>query len=272
MSNPEKTFRLNRRRAMLGGVCAGLADYLALPVLLVRVAFVLGAMVGWPIAVFAYVVTCCCFSEGNGFRGFFHGLMNLPLVRHFKAVDYSKPIYKSRHRKIAGVCAGVANYLEINPWLLRIAAVLSIACGPFVIIAYFIAAFVMNDEAQPERSAFQKAYLNKRQQRREEWRQLRRERWARRAERRKARRERRQEQVSEFNKPVEPPVAKPAAKDEDNLDDALAQRVFSYRRQYRKTQQKFDRIEKQLQRLEAVITSKKFQLHCDFKRMGEAEG
>ena len=62
MSQPDYTYtaprRLVRRRdnRMLGGVCAGIADYLKVDVTLVRVLTVVGACLGLGSLVVAYVV------------------------------------------------------------------------------------------------------------------------------------------------------------------------------------------------------------------------
>ena len=58
MSTTSATRRLTRNAddAMIGGVCAGVADYLGLDVTLVRVLAVLGAIFGLGSLVVAYVV------------------------------------------------------------------------------------------------------------------------------------------------------------------------------------------------------------------------
>ena len=44
---PTKAFRLDKRRGKLMGVCAGIADYFGIDTTLVRVGFVLGALLGF---------------------------------------------------------------------------------------------------------------------------------------------------------------------------------------------------------------------------------
>jgi phage shock protein C len=59
---------------------------------------------------------------------------------------------KSREKKLAGVCAGIAQYFNIDPTLVRIAFVIGtiVSGGPFL-IAYIIMAFVMpNPDSIPE--------------------------------------------------------------------------------------------------------------------------
>ena len=44
---PSSTFRLDRRHGRLMGVCAGIARYFDLDVMLVRIAFMLGTVLGF---------------------------------------------------------------------------------------------------------------------------------------------------------------------------------------------------------------------------------
>ncbi|HOP74890.1 MAG TPA: PspC domain-containing protein [Bacillota bacterium] len=51
-----------------------------------------------------------------------------------------KRLYRSRERIIAGICGGIAEYLNIDPVVVRLVAAVSILFSFFtVIIAYFIA-------------------------------------------------------------------------------------------------------------------------------------
>jgi phage shock protein PspC (stress-responsive transcriptional regulator) len=53
-------------------------------------------------------------------------------------------------RKISGVCGGIAEYLNVDPTLVRIAAVaLTVITGGAFIIAYIIAMVVMPQSSQP---------------------------------------------------------------------------------------------------------------------------
>jgi phage shock protein PspC (stress-responsive transcriptional regulator) len=56
----------------------------------------------------------------------------------------TRRLYRCRDdRKIAGVAAGLAEYFEIDPTVVRVAWVLSILFGGFGIVLYAIMAFVM---------------------------------------------------------------------------------------------------------------------------------
>lgn len=57
-----------------------------------------------------------------------------------------KRLYRSRRdRMICGVCAGIAEYFNIDPTLIRLGLVL-LACTGSGILAYFIAAIIIPDE------------------------------------------------------------------------------------------------------------------------------
>lgn len=60
-----------------------------------------------------------------------------------------KRLYKSAtDKKLCGVCAGVAEYFEIDPTIIRLAWVVFTLLGGSGILAYIIAAIVMPSEAQ----------------------------------------------------------------------------------------------------------------------------
>ena len=55
-----------------------------------------------------------------------------------------KRLYKSSTDKmISGVCGGIAEYLDVDPVLIRVVAVISIFFGGAGIIAYIVAAIIM---------------------------------------------------------------------------------------------------------------------------------
>ena len=55
-----------------------------------------------------------------------------------------KKLYKSsKDKKLDGVCAGLAEYLDVDPTLIRLAWVIFTFLGGSGILAYIIAALVM---------------------------------------------------------------------------------------------------------------------------------
>lgn len=63
-----------------------------------------------------------------------------------------KKLYKSTDKKISGVCAGVAEYFEIDPTIVRIvyALITFFTAGFAGVIVYAILAFVMPVRPFPE--------------------------------------------------------------------------------------------------------------------------
>ncbi len=59
----------------------------------------------------------------------------------------NKRLYKSStDKKISGVCAGIAEYFNLDPTLIRLAWVVFTMLGGSGIIGYIIAAIVMPEE------------------------------------------------------------------------------------------------------------------------------
>ncbi len=57
-----------------------------------------------------------------------------------------KRLYKSSEKKIDGVCGGIANYFDIDPTVVRLAWIIFRLSGGAGIVAYIIAAIIMEDE------------------------------------------------------------------------------------------------------------------------------
>ncbi|MBO6130241.1 MAG: PspC domain-containing protein [Pseudobutyrivibrio sp.] len=56
-----------------------------------------------------------------------------------------KKLYKSNNKKICGVCAGIAEYFDIDPTIVRLIWAAFTLAGGSGIIIYIIAALVMDD-------------------------------------------------------------------------------------------------------------------------------
>ena len=60
-----------------------------------------------------------------------------------------KRLYRSRHdRMISGVCAGLAEYLAIDPTIIRLLFVLGVFAGGATFWAYIIMMIVVPEEPQ----------------------------------------------------------------------------------------------------------------------------
>lgn len=56
----------------------------------------------------------------------------------------SKQLYRSRtNRKIAGVCGGLGEYMNLDPTIIRLIWVLLILCAGTGLLAYMIAALII---------------------------------------------------------------------------------------------------------------------------------
>ena len=56
----------------------------------------------------------------------------------------AKKLYRSStDKKIFGVCGGLAEYLDADPTVVRVIAVLLILCGGLSLLAYLILALIM---------------------------------------------------------------------------------------------------------------------------------
>ena len=61
--------------------------------------------------------------------------------------DMEKRLYKSRtDKKLDGVCAGIANYFQLDPTLIRVAWVAFSVLGGSGLLAYIICAIIMPRE------------------------------------------------------------------------------------------------------------------------------
>jgi phage shock protein C len=119
----------SRREGKVAGVCAGVANYFDVDVVLVRAAWVIfsivpGAIIG---GVLAYLAAWLIIPEEIDPAAEHHGKR---LVR------------SSTDRKIAGVCGGLAEYFGVDATPIRLLwVILSILCGAVVggVIAYLVA-------------------------------------------------------------------------------------------------------------------------------------
>jgi phage shock protein C len=127
--------RLTRRPAegKLGGICAGLAEYLDADVALVRTAWVVLSI--WPGAVVLGVIA------------YLAAWILMPRAEA-PAAPTSRPrlLRSQADRRIAGVCGGLADYFDVDPTIVRLVwVVVSIVAGAVVfgVIAYVVAWFII---------------------------------------------------------------------------------------------------------------------------------
>ncbi len=63
-----------------------------------------------------------------------------------------KPLYRTdADRMVAGVCAGLAKYIDMDPSIIRLVTVLLFfVTGPGIFVAYLIMALIVPIEPKPE--------------------------------------------------------------------------------------------------------------------------
>lgn len=62
----------------------------------------------------------------------------------------NKKLYKSRDKKISGICAGLAEYFDVDVTLVRLIAVLLLFLDGFGLLAYIIAEIVIPEAPKQE--------------------------------------------------------------------------------------------------------------------------
>jgi phage shock protein C len=126
---PVRRLSRSRTNVKIAGVCAGLANYLDVDVVLVRAAWVVlsivpGAIIG---GVIAYVAAWLVMPESTEPEP-------LPQGRRL--------VRSATDMRIAGVCGGLAEYFDVDSTAVRLLwVILSIVCGAIVggVIAYVVA-------------------------------------------------------------------------------------------------------------------------------------
>jgi phage shock protein PspC (stress-responsive transcriptional regulator) len=126
---PIRRLTRSRTQGVISGVCAGLADYYAVDVVLVRLLFVIlsiaGAIIG---GVIVYVAAWFIMPEGTDQAG--------------PVADGRVLRRSTTDRQIAGVCGGMAEYFDADPTAVRLLWVLlSVFVGAVIggVIVYALA-------------------------------------------------------------------------------------------------------------------------------------
>jgi phage shock protein C len=65
-------------------------------------------------------------------------------------MNLSKRLYRSsRDRMLAGVAGGLAEYIQVDPSLVRLLLVLALLCtGPFAVLLYLVSAAIIPSEPE----------------------------------------------------------------------------------------------------------------------------
>lgn len=254
MSAKNNRFKLNREKRRFLGVCAGLADYLEVPTVVIRVITLLACLT-WPTLILVYFIAYWWLKQDNQDGKMHNFIADSKTAEHFRTVDYRKAIYRNPHNaRIAGVCSGIADYLEISTFAVRLVTLLSFFLfGPFTFFAYCVCWIVL--ERNPESTS-------------------------RRSKRR--RKKRHHDMGDEMSDEMSADLSGNYGEEEldeyetrpDSYQSASKHRERSSREaaasiamSLQECAEVFDKVETRLRDVEAFITSKKFRLHCEINRI-----
>jgi phage shock protein C len=281
MSTGINSMNLDREHARCMGVCAGIANWLDIPATLVRIVFVI-CVIAWPPFLLGYFLLYFCLDKNLTPEKLQDYFSDAPTAEHFRKLNYRKPIYRNeRNKRIAGVCSGIADYLEVSAFSVRCVTLCSLFIfGPFTFWAYVICWFVFNPDPYIDDG---ERYERKMQRRRRKS-----ERRAERHARRKASKVRKSyanEEIKagmdDLEAEIHDAVYQVHVELRTEIDEAMSE--FKSKRTGRKTKAGGDRsrakysqtecskiysvMEKRLRDIEAYMTSKQFRLHCQLNRI-----
>jgi phage shock protein C len=242
MSAKSNRFTLNREKKRFLGVCAGLADYLEVPTVVIRIITLLACLT-WPTLILVYFVAYWWLKQGNEEGKVHNFITDSKAAAHFRNVDYRKAIYRNpNNSRIAGVCSGIADYLEIGTFSVRLITLLSFFIfGPFTFFAYCVCWIVLERNPDTPRRGSRK-------------------------QRRKARRDRQAHAGSNADESDMSDMA-------DDMDEmtphvqSSKEAEASIAMSMHECSEVFNKVETRLRDVEAFITSKKFRLHCEINRI-----
>jgi len=273
MNSQPNQLRLNHEERRFLGVCAGIADYLDMPVVLVRIIFIV-SIITWPTLLLAYFALYFWLDRDLSANKVYEWLGGSAPTQHFKNLDYRRPLYRNmRNKRIAGVCSGLADYLEVSPFTVRCVAILSsFILGPYVLLAYGVCWFVIEPNPAPRLGsrASHRHYRGKRHRRRKSHGLS------------SSRINTNDEDLDQaaFDDGSDDPLYDPESstfkvqvdlrsngKGNSNAESQKSSRHSYNEKAADECADTYYALETRLRELEAFITSKKFRLHCEINRI-----
>lgn len=147
MTGERSKLSLDRQHRFIGGVCAGFARYLDMPIWVVRLLTLFAAFT-FALTIVVYIVLYFVLDAGP--ESVTRPQRRSTLINRLRGFEWQRPLYKNKRRgKIQGVCTGIADYLQINPLIVRLLLLASLFFGPLGILLYVGAAVVMEDRSAP---------------------------------------------------------------------------------------------------------------------------
>lgn len=235
MNAKNNRFTLNTEKGKFLGVCAGLADFLEVPTVVIRVITFLACLT-WPTLIIVYFVAYWWLKHQGKDDNVHHYFTDSKPGRHFRTVDYHKEIYRNPYNsRIAGVCSGIADYLEIKTFYVRALALLSFFFfGPFTFFAYLVCWIVLERNPEPPLRMSRRHRRNARRQQ--------------------------TDMADDYDMPDMANESVKKQRANKAAEDSIAMSL-------KECSDTFKTVETRLRDVEAFITSKKFRLHCEINRI-----
>lgn len=229
--------QLDRERKLFLGVCAGLAKYFDVPVFWMRVLTIF-CLITWGLSIVIYLVMYFLMNQNKTtFNGISEDIRSSDISRRVGDFNFRKSIYRNPAKgKIKGVCAGIGDYFEINPFFVRLIFLVSLVFGPLAIFAYIVAVFLLDKAPNGGWDTVQNQY-----------------------ERPRGGHKHRSNNWHEDSESY--------AYSHSDYRGYNANLKANYSASLEEVDKTFSNLENKLRRLEAAITSKKFKIHTEFKKM-----
>ncbi|MDY6983928.1 MAG: PspC domain-containing protein [Pseudomonadota bacterium] len=230
MGRTRKTLHLDRENRKFLGVCAGVANFLEVEASTVRIVYFVGCIFGGWFLIPLYFIAWFLLDDNSASMR--SSLTDNMMVNHFKNVDYRKKLYRNtRDKKVFGVCAGIADYLEVNVFAVRMFALVMVFMSGFPFLLYLGAALILDPKPDHLYDVEPDAY---------------------------APRQRADAQAG---------AASGRRVDGHDPRDELRGDKYSKRREFQFCVRKFTALHERLARMEAYVTSSRFKLHREFRNI-----
>src|SRR5688500_10212568 len=145
----KKTLQLDKENKKFLGVCAGIANYLEVEAWTVRLVLLGCMLFGAPFLIPLYFFAWFCLDESSA--GIRATVTDNLAVKHFRTVDYKKKLYRNpAEGKFMGVCAGIAEYLEVSAFGVRLCFLVLFFLTGFPLLVYIGAVLVLDKKPSAE--------------------------------------------------------------------------------------------------------------------------
>lgn len=251
MTSGSRKLQLDKHNAKWLGVCAGVANFLDVEAWTVRMVFLGSCIFGGWFLIPGYFITWYMLENDTGKvkDTFFDN----PAVKHFRSVDYRKKLYRNKQEgKIGGVCAGIADYLEVDVTMVRVIFVVMLCLTGFPFFFYLGAMFVLDKRPVEEYRYYQQSAPPYRRDHAEQS-------FARNSD------------TESAGEGVSPQPSRSgngqARTTRGEHRTGSGEQLYSQRREFQYCARKFATLQERLARLEAYVTSNKFRLQREFRNM-----